>query len=122
MLTLNKEIIVKTLSRLANIDDQRRVWLNIDNDQASQSYDMSSLEEDMARIYIDSGLHHYLDANLPAFSSIIDHQIIGLLRLAASDALYQKVNTELDLLKPEMIQLRRIAKDILAAIECLPHT
>ena len=106
---LGKEMIIDSLSELANEQLQRERWLS-----AEGSLEMSSFVEAVEQLFTDSGLDGALANGNSGYSKNVELLLVELSKLIANVRSDRKPDDIID--DPNMVQVREKSSEILKVI------
>lgn len=102
-----------SLSKLADIDWQRRVWTG-----RGETDEMDSFDEQVEQLYTDTGLGDALERGDRIYDSGIDQRLTQLLQLMKGIRTDRSVDAVID--DPAMAEVRRLSRSILDDLDAIP--
>jgi hypothetical protein len=107
------ENIRASLSKLAEVDWQRRVWTGRGKDD-----EMDSFQEQVEQLYTDTGLGDALERGDRIYDSGIDRALAQLLELLKAIRTDRSVDAVIE--DPATAEVRRLSRSILDDLEAIP--
>lgn len=107
--------IRESLSKLADVDWQRRVWTG-----RGKSDEMDSFEEQADNLYTDTGLGDALERGHCIYDSGIDRALAQMSQLLKTIRTGRSADAIIE--DPAMAEVRRLSRSILDELEAIPPT
>ena len=111
MSTIDRQSVYEALHELANVDEQKRLWLS----DGTNGAEVSSFSEAVEQLYTDTGLSDALACNLTGLSQGLNDRFKKLAELLRT--VKHRNGPSLTIDDPVMVDVRLLSNEILQIME-----